>query len=80
MNRRDHYADQELALRTIAAQKRRYRARTGSGTLGRREWTDAEEAQGVLQGIGQHQGNPGTRVQPGAGLQEGCKARPTVCP
>jgi len=42
-NRRQNYADVDRARTTWAAQKRRYRSRTGSG-YGRRAWTEAEEA------------------------------------
>lgn len=43
MNRRHDYRDQTLARATVASQKRRYRARTGSG-YGYRFWTDEEKA------------------------------------
>lgn len=42
MNRRREYADADKAKRTAALQKRRYRARTGSG-YEPREWTRSEE-------------------------------------
>jgi len=41
------YTDKGKATRTATLQKRRYRARTGSGIYERREWTGAED-QAVL--------------------------------
>lgn len=45
-NRRGQYADDAKAQKTWREQKRRYRARTGSGTGERLgyEWTQAEDA------------------------------------
>jgi hypothetical protein len=47
MNRRSEYRDLGRARRTSAAQKVRYRARTGSGegrSATREPWTEAEKA------------------------------------
>lgn len=47
-NRRALYRDLERAQATVAAQKTRWRQRTGSGTRGRRPWTQEEDRAVIL--------------------------------